>query len=271
MPEERHYHRPDVELDGDWLAFGYSGGRRVKSLEGWGFRHAPHEVYLREAREVEIGDPESVLAFTREVGCMAHPSGRSLDLPAPWRDDQAHVMLTRHWATVGSGRLDLATRPSDMHVHLAEVTFRLSLLRQMTDHAIAHERSADVRRAWLDAPTEADAWRLFVQCTSGALSRFHVRVWVPELDESADWDWGRGAPNLYELGTLQLVNDMAAGLALRVCANETCGRAFRRQLGRAEYSQHRTTGVMYCSRECARAQAERERRRRIKKAGEKAR
>ncbi len=70
---------------------------------------------------------------------MAPLNGRSGDLPAPWRDDHVNVLLARHWARVADHRLDLAARPSDMHVHLAEVTFRLSLLRQMTDHAIAHD------------------------------------------------------------------------------------------------------------------------------------
>lgn len=48
----------------------------------------------------------------------------------------------------------------------------------------------------------------------------------------------------------------------KVCANETCGATFRWQEGRAEQDQHRSKGVLYCSRRCARAQAERARRRR---------
>lgn len=50
----------------------------------------------------------------------------------------------------------------------------------------------------------------------------------------------------------------------KVCPN--CGKRFRLQVGRAEKSQHRRTGVIYCSRLCARAYAERERRRRIREA-----
>lgn len=71
-------------------------------------------------------------------------------------------------------------------------------------------------------------------------------------------------PTIYSVSFLQLYNHLAEGAAARRCANETCLRAFVRQRGRAEYDQHRTVGVKYCSGECARAQAQRQLRRRRK-------
>jgi hypothetical protein len=62
--------------------------------------------------------------------------------------------------------------------------------------------------------------------------------------------------NLHSLCCLELFNHVAAGNDYPRCANESCGRLFVRD------ERARRRGMRYCSRTCARAQAQREFRRR---------
>ncbi|AXV05781.1 hypothetical protein DVS28_a1080 [Euzebya pacifica] len=85
---------------------------------------------------------------------------------------------------------------------------------------------------------------------------------APPGAERGGLAFGRPIARILQAMMLQVVDWVAAGVPARRCANETCATWFARQSGRAEYGQHRTKGVLYCSRACARAQAQREYRRR---------
>ena len=56
----------------------------------------------------------------------------------------------------------------------------------------------------------------------------------------------------------------ATAVVYLTCASETCGRTFTKQRGRAMNGEHHTKGVRFCSRACALAQTQRERRRRYR-------
>lgn len=74
--------------------------------------------------------------------------------------------------------------------------------------------------------------------------------------------YGRPVPRVITAMALQALAWIADGIPVRTCANETCGQWFTRQRGRAEAGQYRSTGVLYCSAPCAKAQAQRGYRRR---------
>jgi hypothetical protein len=63
--------------------------------------------------------------------------------------------------------------------------------------------------------------------------------------------------DLYPVCCLELFNHIIEMAEYRICANTQCHRLFVRQEGRASYGQHRTRGVLYCTRACARSQAQR--------------
>jgi len=169
-----------------------------------------------------------------------------------------------------------------------QVAQRLRLVRAAIKHFVAHQEHTDVMAAWssegfealldhrfrkLDVPlgpevdhivesAEADAWRLFVT-VHAQLLRDHLpslTVWLRH---------GRASLRITALPSsvptalmVQLHNLIVDGLKIRRCANETCGRPFTRQRGRARKGQYRNSGVIYCDAACGKAQMQREYRRR---------
>jgi hypothetical protein len=150
-----------------------------------------------------------------------------------------------------------------MPVHLGEIGLRVRILQRAVDHVIAYRNGDSPAGAWRDCRSDADAWRQFTQVSNLALRDFHVRVSVN--DDDPEFSIGGVHPTVYTVGWLQLANDFAEDLPYRTCENETCRGLFVRQRGRAQF-QHRAEGVIYCSATCARAQAQREYRRRMRKA-----
>ena len=99
----------------------------------------------------------------------------------------------------------------------------------------------------------------FLPGEAGVAQLFELPADDPQVREQAS----PPAVRLFEACALELFNHIAEGATYRTCANETCGKTFVRQQGRAQYGQNRTTGeLLYCSASCARAQAQRRYRRR---------
>lgn len=99
-----------------------------------------------------------------------------------------------------------------------------------------------------------------------ALSPFRPRVFRPAAPGKRPQlapkrPFSESIPTFF-LCCLELFNHIAEQANYKHCRNETCGRLFVKQLGRSTHGQHRTRGVKYCSAECAKAQAQRQYRRR---------
>jgi hypothetical protein len=238
----------------------------------------PPEVYLRQFRDTDAADLDA-LARLCQLGLMVPVGPRNYtDLPVKdhgggWARALADLQI-RLWPDQPPWYGDEAEREAvhQRHltegvelVHAAEVALRVRIVQRATDHLLAHLAGEPVAPAWRDCTDDLDAWRNFVLFTGAALGDFQVRVDVEIVGHPrppGDLELGEVYTTLYSAAMLQLVNDLAAGEIIHTCANETCGRRFVRQLGRSAYGGHRRSGTLYCTNTCARAQYQREKRRR---------
>ncbi len=162
-------------------------------------------------------------------------------------------------------------------VHSVALGAHLTALQALSQHLLAYLEGAGdaaICAAWRDiggAPTSsvAAAWWSWEWYINRGLSVFAVHVRAEPM-VSDTHRLTRPVPNLYSASCLQLANYLAGDEPVLRCANVRCGKPFTRQRGRArdEYGQHRSRGVRYCSHLCAKAQSERDRRRRRADEGE---
>jgi hypothetical protein len=214
----------------------------------------PPELYLRELLDLDVGDDDEVVEFLSMYGLIA---GRYVD----------------------SGLLPVQAMPSDSpdwpeatSNHVGDAALFLKTARALTRHWLAVVEADSIQEAWaaegfhLAIANDEGLWQYFVECLNQGLRAFTVRVERP-MRALPGATQGAPRPGLYNALCLQLANHIAENAAVRRCANETCGRAFVRQMGGAEHGQYRTEGVRYCSTSCGNAQWQREHRRKKRAQG----
>lgn len=189
-------------------------------------------VDLREVEIGRVGAPATIHEFRWAARCM--------------RD------LVRAYRSLSEGR------PA------TDFTWDNPLVQYDAD---AQRRGSD-RAFWLTAGLEIQE---FVSDTLGlGLAGYAPRLTFREdLWPARPRDWAEqfGAnADPWSVCCLELFNHITEGILLKDCANETCGRPFARQTGRAMHGQRRRSGVRYCSHACARAQAQRQYQRRSRAA-----
>ena len=111
----------------------------------------------------------------------------------------------------------------------------------------------------------------FLEQTVGdALQGFSPRMWLLDDDEHRVFQMSPTPTTpepanvtMFEILVLELFRHIVENASFKSCQNPTCGRRFVRQEGGAVHGQSRMTGVMYCSRTCSKAVAQRRYRSRL--------
>lgn len=217
----------------------------------------PPDFVLREVFDAEL-TTDGLAEFMTAYGMVAHTGSHQLDALPTAQAGGEHERA----ALVAPGDDVLRTELVGLHLrNLRALAAHLTVFFDAGD-------AADFRPAWVShghqTPESAGmAWLWFDTLLNAALRPFHLYV------DTGSGLLAREQPTLYQACALQLYNYVAEHVPFARCANESCphgerGEAavFTRQRGRSRYGQHRTSGVRFCSKDCAKSQAERERRRR---------
>jgi hypothetical protein len=238
-----------------------------------------HEVYL-DLLTVDLEDEHEILAFVNRHGPLSVLAGRErpfngfTDHPYFRRSIHAELQELRDetvhdWIEAEKGDEDwIIGEPVD------EFRWEAACLRDMVAAWRFVNEGKEPERLWSwvwgapppefeasyeysDPLTLEGAAHLLARGLDVGLAAFH-----PYVQVGGDAMPYHGAVGFYQVCCLELFNHIVENATYRICQNEPCQRVFVRQTGRAEHGQYRSEGVKYCSRECARAQAQRNYRRR---------
>ncbi|MHB8858953.1 MAG: hypothetical protein ACYC6Z_05660 [Thermoleophilia bacterium] len=249
------------------------------------FIEIPDELYLRELRVMDLADVEQIVDFSKKYGKLGSENWYDLT-----NGHELSPYLKKIDQRVKRNKKLLKPLDGQDLFHIDEFRVHAALLRDMSRAWEMHRgqisysefkegiESGSLRQIVLegipDVANPPDKYQAFIIIFYGlnmGLHPFRVRVENPIPPNGVHppeiLNFGGPLPSLYSVLCLQLSNHVNEYAEYKHCQNETCNELFVRQRGRAKYGYYKTKGdIYYCSSQCAKAQVQRELRRRKAKA-----
>jgi hypothetical protein len=222
-------------------------GRTIPHVEGTPALRScrlPEDFSVREVMNLDLTSKSAVAEFARQWGDLG-----VLNDP----DNVARAFEAVFWID------SLDSEPFRRFCQVAVAVRDLTRIWLALRGSLSFDELAAQWESLAPAPASAaEAGDKLAIGLNAVLHPFQVHVVLEPEGERP----GTEHPTLVSVVCLQLANAITEGASYARCANETCGQLFSRQRGRAKAGQYRTSGVAYCSRNCALAQSQRDRRRR---------
>jgi hypothetical protein len=232
-------------------------------------------MYLRELADLNLDDPAQIQAFLDRFGRLGHWQKGARALGYDVANSQG--LPIDDWKQ----RIDEWCADGTVTDGEEEAMLRLEGLQHLDDFkgwVLTFRRLTAIWKQYQETDTGTDLPLAFSTDLLGfkhvleaLLEPFSPKVGLLESPDQFNPAQPFGERiRLESVLALQLFNHITSGGAYHTCRNETCRRLFVHQQGRAKAGQYRGEGVLYCSANCARAQAAREfrRRQRQKKKGD---
>ncbi len=219
-------------------------------------RELPPEWPLRQLADVDLDDDAALAHLLETYGAITWPYCNPMAVPP----ERLHLL----------GHLPSPDEHDDWWVGRSDGTLEDARWWLRTVRVLARVwAGADPPTAWaaegfVVPPDARTCWTLFALALNEGLRPFRAHVeYHADYEDGFEFIFGLPQVGLYSAACRQVFNLLVQGESARRCENETCGHTFVHQLGGAQHGQYRRKGPLrYCTPECARAQTQREYRRR---------
>ncbi|MEV6847232.1 hypothetical protein [Actinoplanes sp. NPDC051411] len=249
----------DVEIVDDWILWPVQDPRRPATAE------LPTDFYLRELMDLQCDDLEAIKDLISKFGSFSSYKLEDLDGEATHLADSTQIELP------DDDYYENGYHRSNLTVHLEEAQRAIETwiasqiehgLEDLVEEYATEDALYEAQSALPEYQTMSDLRNHLIDERvehMGATLNAALKIFSAGIGELSERQ-----PTIYAVSFLQMYNHLTEQATLRRCANEPCSNVFVRQRDRADHGQNRTTGVIYCSHGCARAQAQRQLRRRRK-------